>query len=391
MLAFLKRSLFSNLTFVFGVYAVLMMFATVRITLFEGSNNYAIFYYSLSHLIDGTNLYALYPAEYLDRYHYAPSFPALAAPLFWLPYAVGLFIWQLLFAAVWVYAVYRLPLTQGQKVFAYWFALHELFTSIVNSQTNPFIAAIPIFVYLCFEKQRPSWAAFLLIVGFYIKIYSLVGAALFLLYPGQRVRFIAYMAFWAVALGLMPLLFTSPASLLEQYRWWVEELFLKSDSDKWINTSIHRILHLFVSPDIPTAAIIGGGVVLFCTVYAQIRRFSEHTFRMLLLASVLIFQVIFNPIAESPVYIVAVTGVLIWWFASPQTGLDRALLIACFVLTVVSKSDIFPDVLRDRYVLPYVLRAFPCALIWFRIIYLMHVPMAVQKPSDVELKPIEYR
>ena len=379
MRSFFRRPLFRNLNFVFGVYAVLMLFATARITFFEGSNNYAIFYYSLAHLINGTNLYALSPAEYLDRFHYAPSFPALFAPVFLLPYAVGLFIWQLLFAAVWVHAVNKLPLRSGQKAFLYWFALHELFTSIVNSQTNPLIAAIPIFVYLCFEKKRPFWAAFLIILGFYIKIYSLVGAAFFLLYPGQRVRFMASMIFWAAALGLFPLILTNPASLLEQYRWWVEELFLKSDGDKWINTSIHRLVHLIGSPDTSTAAIIGGGVVLFCTVYINIRRFGEHTFRMLLLASILIFQVIFNPIAESPVYIVAVTGVLIGWFASPQTGLDRWLLIACFIFTVASKSDIFPGVIRDRYVLPYVLRALPCVLIWFRIIYLMHVPMAVQQ------------
>jgi hypothetical protein len=89
----------------------------------------------------------------------------------------------------------------------------------------------------------------------------------------------------------------------------------------------------------------------------------------------LIFQVIFNPVAESPTYITAVTGVMLWWFCSPKNWLDKTLLISCFILTVMSPSDLFPRVLRDEIVKPYVLKALPCVLIWFRVIYLMHQPM----------------
>ncbi len=373
IVSFVKKPIFGNFRFIFGIYGILFLFASIRIVGWYGSNNYSIFYHSLYHLIDVKSLYALYPAEYEDHYHYAPTFAALFAPIFALPYSVGLFLWHLLFAGVWVYAIYRLPITHQQKVFGYWFALHELFTSIVNSQTNPLIAAIPIFAFLSFEKRQPVWAAFFIILGFNIKIYSLVAAGLFLIYP-QKGRFLIALVGWAVVLGLLPLLFTSPDHLLWQYELWVRQLLIKSDGDKWANTSIHRLIHLFVSPDLSTAAIIGMGVVLFCTVYGQIRRFGEHTFRMLLLASVLIFQVIFNPVSESPTYITAVTGVLCWWYVSPKTPLDRVLLIGCFILTIMSPSDLFPTSIRSQYVIPYGLKALPCVLIWFRVIYLMHFP-----------------
>ncbi len=372
MLSFLKKPIFSDYRLIFSVYFLVTLFASVRIVGWEGSNNYSIFYHSLYHLLDGKSLYDVYPAEYSDHYHYAPTFAALFAPIFALPYAVGLFLWHFLFAAVWVYAVYRMPLTHTQKVFAYWFGLQELFTSLVNSQTNPLIAAIPIFAYLSFEKRQPLWAAFFIVLGFNIKIYSAVAGGLFLLYP-QKGRFLLGLVLWAVVLGLLPLLFTSPEKLLWQYELWVKQLLIKSDHDKWANTSIHRLTHLFVSPDIPGAAIIGTGVLLFCTVYVHVRRFADANFRLLMLASVLIFQVIFNPVAESPTYITAVTGVLVWWFAGPQTPLDRVLLIACFALTVLSPSDIFPPFLRNQFVLPYALKALPCVLIWFRVLYLMHV------------------
>ncbi len=373
MTSLLNRSIFSNTRFLIAVFAAISLLASVKAVFLEGSGVYSIFYYSLYHLLDGKSLYALYPAEYVDHYHYAPTFAALFAPIFALPYAVGLFLWQPLFAAIWFYAIYRMPFTHRQKAFAYWFCLHELFTSLVNSQTNPLITAVSLFAFLSFEQRKPGWAAFFILLGFNIKIYSLVAGALFLLYP-QKGRFLAYAILWSVVMALLPLLLTSPDKLLWQYQLWIEQLLVKSDFDKWVNLSIHRLVHQIISPDISTSAIIGAGVLLFCSVYGQIRRFTEPTFRMLMVASVLIFQVIFNPVSESPTYITAVTGVMCWWFVSPQNGLDRALLIGCFVFTVLSPSDIFPSSLREQFVKPYVLKALPCVLIWFRVIYLMHVP-----------------
>ncbi|WP_460948285.1 glycosyltransferase family 87 protein [Spirosoma daeguense] len=379
--AFFRKPIFSDFRFIFLVYFLLFTFASIRIVAWYGSNNYDIFYNSLYHLIDVKSLYALYPTEYEDHYHYAPTFAALFAPIFVLPYSVGLFLWHLLFAAIWVYAIYRLPITRQQKIFSYWFGLHELFTSIVNSQTNPLIAAISIFAFIHFEKGQVFWAAFFIILGFNIKIYSLVAAGMFLVYP-HKGKFLGYMLLWAVILGLLPLLFTSPDKLLWQYDLWLKQLLIKSDGDKWANTSIHRLIHLFISPNISTSAIIGTGILLFCSIYRQTRRFTEQQFRMLLLASVLIFQVIFNPVAESPTYITAVTGVLCWWFVTPQTRIDRILLISCFVLTVMSPSDLFPSFIRSQLVIPYGLKALPCVLIWFRVIHLMNVPSS---PSSQEL------
>jgi hypothetical protein len=382
MLSFFRKPIFSDFRFIIGIYGLLALFVSIRMLINKDFNTYQIFYYSLEHLIAGKNLYVLYPAEYVDHYHYAPTFAALFAPIFMLPFSVGVFLWHLLFTAVWVYAIYRMPLTHSQKVFAYWFSMQELFTSLVNSQTNPLIAALSLFAFVSFEKRQPFWAAFFILVGFNIKIYSLVAAALFLLYP-QKLRFLGYMLLWGVVLGLLPLLFTSPTQLVWQYENWVNQLLLKADYDKWANTSIHKLVHLVISPDISTSVIIGAGVALFCTVYVHVRKFKERGFQMLLLASTLIFQVIFNPVAESPTYIIAVTGVVIWWFYSPKTWLDKALLISCLVLTIFSPSDIFPRFLRELLVKPYALKALPCVLIWFRLLYIMHTAKPVAESAPV--------
>lgn len=379
MVSVFKKSLFRDYRLLFGLYALIALIASIKTVFLFGSNNYRIFYYSLKHLMAGVSLYNEYPAEYEDHYHYAPTFATLFAPVFALPYSVGLFVWHFLFAGVWILAVYRMPLMHRQKAFAYWFALQEMLTALVNSQTNPLIAAIPLFAFVCFEKRQPFWAAFFIVLGFEIKIYSIVAGALFLLYP-QKGRFLTFTLFWGFVLSLFPLLLTTPAKLLWQYERWFRQLLIKSDHDKWANTSIHKLIHLTLSPDISTAVIVGGGILLFCTVYVHVRRFEERSFRMLLLASVLIFQVIFNPVSESATYITAVTGVLCWWFVCPQTTLDRVLLVSCFILTVLSPSDLFPAFLRDQFTRPYALKALPCVLVWFRVLYLMHTSASVAQP-----------
>jgi hypothetical protein len=321
--------------------------------------------------MNGESLYTEYPSLYEDHYHYAPTFAALFAPIFLLPYKLGLFIWSFLFTAFWIYAVSKLPLDKKIRLFVYWYAIQELLTSIDSSQTNPLIAAIPLLTYTLFEKKQVFWAAALIAIGFNIKIYSLATAGLFLLYP-QKLKFIGSLVFWMVALALLPMLFTTPEKLYWQYKLWVNQLLIKSDHDKWTNISIHRLVHLTISPVVSNSAIIAAGVLLFCTVYIHTKKFAETYFKSLVLASILIFHVIFNPAAESPTYIIAVTGVAIWWCFSPKEKIDWILIIGCYFLTILSPTDLVPRFIKREFILPYVLKALPCVLIWFRLLYLIH-------------------
>lgn len=377
---FFKKPIFADYRLLYSLFVLLALFISIKYVFLATSNNYSIFYYALTHLRNGESMYNLYPQQYTDHYHYAPTFAAVFYPFFALPYKVGLFLWHFFFTAVWVYAVYRMPLQKKQKVFIYWYAIQELLTSIDNSQTNPLIAAIPLFAFVCFENKKPFWAAAFIMLGFNVKIYSLVTAGLFVIYP-DKLKFIAYMLLWGVLYAILPILFTTPEKLYWQTELWVQQLFIKSDVDKAINQSIHRLVHQILSPTISNAAIVGMGILFFCSVYYHVKRFAEEQFKMLLLASILIFHVIFNPVAESPTYIIAVTGVAIWWLFSPQTYVDLILLVGCYFFTILSPTDFVPAFVRQQWVIPFVLKALPCVLIWFRILYIVHftTPLIPQK------------
>ena len=55
---------------------------------------YLIFKQSFFHLIEGKDLFILYPQEHWDLYKYSPTFSLLMAPLAILPDVVGLFFWK---------------------------------------------------------------------------------------------------------------------------------------------------------------------------------------------------------------------------------------------------------------------------------------------------------
>jgi hypothetical protein len=90
-----------------------------------------------------------------------------------------------------------------------------------------------------------------------------------------------------------------------------------------------------------------------------------------MLASLLIWVVIFNHKAESPTFIIAMCGVSLWFFSVPFRWDNLVLFVMAFVFTSLSPTDIFPKYKRESFVIPYVLKAFPCILIWIKIQYEM--------------------
>ena len=74
--------------------------------------------------------------------------------------------------------------------------------------------------------------------------------------------------------------------------------------------------------------------------------------------------------AESPTYVMAVTGVALWWVTLAEpTPFDKILLALVIVFTSLSPTDIFPQVIQKQFFQPYNIKALPCLLVWARVQY----------------------
>jgi hypothetical protein len=339
------------------------------------NNNYLIFKYTYLHAVDHLNLYKLYSHQYFDSNHYGPFFSLLIAPFALLPDYFGMLFWQLANILFLYFAIKQLPLNKAKIPIVYWIITHELLTAMFALQFNISIAAIIIFAFVFIEREKNFWAAFVIVLGTFVKLYGIVGLAFFF-FAKQKPKFILYCIFWSIVFFVAPMVLFTPQYILQCYADWYHSLAekqlqnasLTSMQDISIMGMVRRITGNAQISNLPFLAI---GIVLFSIPYLRIKQYAAPIFRLLFLASTLIFAVIFSNSSESPTYIIAFCGVAIWFVVqeNPKNYWVIALFIFALLLTSFSPSDLFPKFVRENYIKPYSLKALPCILIWGVVIY----------------------
>ena len=112
--------------------------------------------------------------------------------------------------------------------------------------------------------------------------------------------------------------------------------------------------------------VLMGGLILIAPL-ARRSQYSNQQFRLGLLASVLLWVVLFNHKAESPTFVIASCGVAVWFCSRPITAVNIGLVVFAQILTGFSTSDLFPQWLQDEWVAPYHLKAVPCLAVWIKL------------------------
>ncbi len=351
----------------------LSLFAVLKQVGRHNYNNYLIYKYTFINLLSRTNLYLPQPQHFSDSNHYGPVFAILIAPFTLFPDGLGAIIWTMANALVLFYAIRQLPLTLLQQNIVLLLCAHELMTSSYNVQFNPIMTALIMMSFVWMRNRQEFWAAFAIVLGTYVKLYGIVGLAFFF-FAQRRLQFTGYVLLWGLILFLLPMLFSSPAYIIQTYIDWYSSLREKNLTNTLSYMQdisvMGMIRRIFNYPQLSNMLVIGIGLVAFSLSYIKIQEYRKLTFQLLILASTLIFTVIFSTGSESPTYIIAFAGVAIWFVNLPRPveNTDIVLLIIALVLTSFSPSDLFPKFINRTYVKPYALKALPCLLIWLRII-----------------------
>ena len=372
--AFFHKPFFTNPRTLFGLWTLLAVVAGLTKMAPHRHNNFLIFRGVFWHTIQKLSLYDFYPTEYNDHNHYGPIFSLVIAPFAVVPDAIGLLGWLVVLALGMYYAVRRLPLEEGRQIFLYWFCAHELLTALQMQQFNIAIAAIIIGSFAAIEKGREVTAAFLIVLGTFVKLYGVVGLAFFF-FVKRKPRFILALIGWSVVCFVAPMLISSPEYVVGQYIEWYERLAAKNGENTFSlmqNISLLGMIRkISGSASYSDLLVILPGLALFGLPYLRFGQYRHLAFRYAILSSVLLFVVLFSTGSESSTYIIPFAGIALWYATSPwkRSGWDVALLVFAFVLSSLSPSDLFPRSLREAYVLPYALKALPPTLIWLRLSY----------------------
>lgn len=339
-------------------------------------NNFLIYKGVYEHTLQQVNLYLLYPTEYADSNHYGPLFSLLIAPFTWVPIYLGCAIWCIVNAWVLFYAIRRLNLPTNQFYTILLIACIELMTSTHSVQFNPMLAGSMLLAYVLIKENKPIPATFLLAAGFLIKLYSIVGLVLFL-FTNKKKTFVLSFIGWLLLLVVLPMLISSPEFIIQSYKDWFHSLVEKNGTnidisvrsgmqDISVGGMIRRVFNL---QNLSNYAIIVPAALMLLAPLTRYKLFTIKEFTLSYYCMLLVAVVIFSSSAESPTYIIALTGIAIWFSQKlPLNKKQALLLLLLFLFTILSPTDLFPKSIRDGFFVKYAMKALPCFIIWLLMI-----------------------
>ena len=369
---FLTLPFLSDRRVLLGIWTLLSLVGMLK--LHRSHNNFLIFKGVYWHTVNGTSLYAAYPSEYSDVNHYGPLFSLIIAPFALLPEWAGMLLW-LLFLSGWLFAaIYWSGLRKSQQVYIYWFCGFTLLTALFMQQCNIAIAAIILSSFFLIEKEHEGWAAFFIVLGTLVKLYGIVGLAFFL-FSRHKLRLTLWLAVWSVILFLAPMAISSPDYIIGQYHEWFTCLVEKNTHN--LNSFAQNISLLgFVRrttghADYSDLWLIIPGMALFALPYLRFSQYKNLAFRETILASVLLFVILFSTGSEASGYVIALLGVCIWYTAAPwkRGKWAIALMVFVFILSGMGNCDLIPKTIRHDYIQTYALRALPISIVWLWLCY----------------------
>ncbi|WP_229201749.1 glycosyltransferase family 87 protein [Arsenicibacter rosenii] len=355
------------------VFVFILVAASIQKFILGYYNNYLMFARPFDCLLTHRSMYVLRPELYSDLYKYSPVFAWLMAPFYYMPDWLGVTLWNLLNPVVLILGVWYFLKDEYHADCKRWIALAIIFPEALitaqNMQSNNLIVGMMLLGIYLLRKEKVWLAALLFTLCFYIKFYG-VGAAIFFLFYPRKVQFLVAMVVWTVIFALLPATVISFAELGAEYEAWLK---IVVDSKLGLLVSVPGILVYWfdmAKTDGNLRIVEAVGITLFLLPFLRFKQWKMPVYQQLMVAYFLLFVIIFNKMAESPTYVLAVVGVAIWWVtAAERNTLDRILLGLVVVFTSLSPTDLFPPFIRDEYMNPYSIKAVPCVLVWLRMQY----------------------
>jgi len=366
-----------NKKLVIGLWCAVLLIVILKHHVFNTvHNNYYIFKYTYIHAVNGENLYWHHPGEYGDKNHYGPLFSLLFAPFAVLPDILGEFFFVGASILFLLWAIYSLPLLEWQKNAMLLICINELLTAGFNIQFNIAIAAIIVTSYVLIIREKEFWAPWPFLVGTFVKFYGIVALAFFF-FVKNKPKFILGCIIGSIALFIAPMVLSSPEYVIDMYQEWIKALVAKNSENVSLTSyQDYSIMGFFRrtlgDPAIPNLPFLIGGVILFGLPYLRIKQYQNRAYQLLLVASTLIFPVLFSSSSEGSTYIIVFVGIALWFVIqpAPYQWYHWALLAFVIFFASLNSTDVYPKAFRDLLRL-HAFKAVPCTLVWLRIIYEM--------------------
>jgi hypothetical protein len=352
-----------------GAHLVAALVVAAQHLLGKPANNFRIFRASGRHLLDGVDLYAYWPAEHADLFKYSPTMALGFVPFAAIPESVGLVLWSLLNAVVLLAGICRVA-PAGAAAWTMAFCLLEALGAMQNAQANGLCAGLMLLALDAVVRDRPWAGALCVATGAHVKLFP-AAAGLFGAVHRRRAVHVAAMAIMVLLLAAVPLLVTSPDRLVAQYQSW--RALLAADGNAQAMWWFGGVAEVWLGRPVPHAPIqLLGTVVMMLTAWrwrSALTVDGELGARLRLAGLLLVYTVVFNHRGEPPTFVIAFTGIGLWWSTQPRARWRDGLVLAVLVLGSLGGTDLVPKGIRIAWHQETRLKAIVVCVAWLAMLW----------------------
>ena len=383
----MNKKLFTNKYFWFVLGLLVVLLATTLEVVRGRNTNYFDYQDSTRMFWEGISPYNLeYAQAHAIYFLYSPVFSVIFAPIFYLPWWLGPYVWNVGNYSLFTLAIKMLPEQLNRyKLWIFVFLLSVVLQTVFCYQHNIIVSYIYLFAFILLERGKGAWAVLLIMISACTKVYGAAELAILFCYP-KVWRNLGYAVLFGAAILCLPLLNTNFEHPFELYGQMFDMIASHHSDSDYIGILFARGLKPFLLPHYREVQIVVFAL-LGIAFFARYKRWKDFRFRVQALAVLTGFMILFSDCPETHTYIIALPFyAMAFWLQPKRTWVDWTL----FWLLVVNFCILPTDVLCPAWLHNYIHRTFwldvyTYFFCWLRMIWWAIGPVTT---ADVPVKKV---
>ncbi len=388
----MSKKIFSNKYFWWGLGLLVVLIAT-SVEVFRGRNtNYFDYQDSTRMFWEGLSPYNLEYAQAHQIYFlYSPVFSVLFAPIFYLPWWLGPYVWNIGNYTLFSLAIKWLPQQLDKyKLYIFVFLLSVVLQTVFCYQHNIIVAYIYLFAFILLERGKGFWAVFLIMLSATTKIYGAAELAILFCYP-KTLRNFGYAILCGAFFLLLPAVNTNFDNVFVLYQQMFDMIASHHSDSDYIGILFAVGLKPFLLPNYRLVQVVVLAIlaVLF---FGRYKRWSDFRFRVQALGVLSGFMILFSDCPETHTYIICLPFyVMAFWLQPKRNWIDWTLFWSLVVNYMILPTDVLcPAWLHNFIHRTFWLDVYTYFFCWLRMIWWAVGPDRCLM-DDVRCKKVELK
>lgn len=388
----MSRKILSNKYFWWGLGLVIVLIAT-SVEVFRGRNtNYFDYQDSTRMFWEGLSPYNLEYAQAHQIYFlYSPVFSVLFAPIFYLPWWLGPYVWNIGNYTLFSLAIKWLPQQLDKyKLYIFVFLLSVVLQTVFCYQHNIIVAYIYLFAFILLERGKSFWAVFLIMLSATTKIYGAAELAILFCYPKVWRNF-GYAILCGAFFLLLPAINTNFDNVFVLYQQMFDMIAAHHSDSDFTGILFARGLKPFLLPNYRLVQICAMGILAFLFFW-RYKRWSDFRFRVQALGVLTGFMILFSDCPETHTYVITFPFyAMAFWLQPKRNWIDWTLFWSLIVNFCILPTDVLcPAWLHNFVHRTFWLDVYTYFFCWLRMIWWAVGPDRCMM-DDVRGKKLEVR